>query len=186
MGQGPYGPGPIWARSRAHMGQGPYGPGPGPIWARAHMGSGPLGPGPFLVGRTPHQKTHPGKKESKMCFSVVFWKQKRCGTSVRSFSSNFRAEISATCQKTKVSVFEKKKLILSVIWSVICPRNLPRNLPSEFASKKWSRKCHPHPTSTCGGGQDDVSSQVNSLKLKSATLMGKRHPKRELRWYPPK
>ena len=27
------------------MGQGPYGP--GPIWARAHMGQGPLGPGPL-------------------------------------------------------------------------------------------------------------------------------------------
>ena len=59
MGQGPYGPGPIWAR--AHMGQGPCGP--GHIWARAHVGQGPygpraLGPGPFLVGRTPHQKTH--------------------------------------------------------------------------------------------------------------------------------
>ena len=50
----PYGPRPIWAR--AHMGQGPYGP--RPIWARAHMGPGPLGPGPFLVGQTPHQKTH--------------------------------------------------------------------------------------------------------------------------------
>ena len=59
MGHGPYGLGPIWAR--AHMGQGPYGP--RPMWARAHIGQGPygpglLGPGPFLVGQTPHQKTH--------------------------------------------------------------------------------------------------------------------------------
>ena len=38
------------------MGQGPHGP--GPTWARAHLGPGPLGPGPFLVGQTPHQKTH--------------------------------------------------------------------------------------------------------------------------------
>ena len=60
----PYGPRPIWAR--AQMGQGPYGP--GPIWARAHMGPGPLGPGPFLVGRTPHQKTHPGKKSPNCVF----------------------------------------------------------------------------------------------------------------------
>ena len=78
--------------------------GPGPIWARAHMGSGPLGPGPFLVGRTPHQKTHPGKKSPNCVFWLFFGKQKRCGTSVRSFSTKFRAEISAMCQKTKDSV----------------------------------------------------------------------------------
>ena len=144
-----------------HMDLGPYGP--GATWARGHMGPGPLGPGPFLVGRTPHQKTHPGKKLSKLCFLVVFLKQKRCGTSVRSFSTKFRAEISAMCQKTKVSVFEKRRNF-SVIWSVICPRNLPRNLPSELATKKWSGKCPSNPTSTCARGQDDVSSQVNSLK----------------------
>ncbi len=46
MGQGPYGPRPIWAK--AHMGQGPYGP--GPIWARAHMGQGHMGPGPWAPG----------------------------------------------------------------------------------------------------------------------------------------
>ena len=72
MGQGPYGPRPIWAR--AHMGQGPYGP--GPIWARAHMGPGPLGPGPFLVGRTPHQNTHPGKKSPNCVFCVFFGNKK--------------------------------------------------------------------------------------------------------------
>ena len=53
----------------AHMGQGPYGPGP-------HMGSGPLGPGPFLVGRTPHQKTHPGKRV-KIMFFVYFFETKK-------------------------------------------------------------------------------------------------------------
>ena len=152
MGHGPYGAGPIWAK--AHMGQGPYGP--GPIWARAHMGPGPLGPGPFLVGQTPHQKTHPGKKSPNCVFLCVFWKQKRCAASVRSFWRRYRAEISAMCQKTKVSVFEKK----AVIWSVICPRNLlpgPRNL--------LPGKCPSDPTSTCAGGQDDVSSQANSVKL---------------------
>ena len=66
LGHSPYGPWPIWAK--AHMGQGPYGP--RPIWARAHMGPGPLGPGPFLVGRTPHQKTHPGKKSPNCVFDV--------------------------------------------------------------------------------------------------------------------
>ena len=74
--------GPIWAK--AHMGQGPYGP--GPIWARAiwarahmgqgHMGPGPLGPGPFLVGRTPHQKTHPGKKSPNDAFLLFFGNKK--------------------------------------------------------------------------------------------------------------
>ena len=38
LGQGPYGPGPIWAK--AHMGQGPYGP----------RAPGPWAPGPSLLG----------------------------------------------------------------------------------------------------------------------------------------
>ena len=108
MGQGPYGLGPIWAR--AHMSQGPCGP--GPAWARAHMGQGPygpgpigarahMGPGPFLVGRTPHQKTHPGKKSPNCVFLVVFWKQKRCATSVRSFWRRYRAEISVMCVRKR-------------------------------------------------------------------------------------
>ena len=54
----------------AHMG-------PGPIWARAHMGPGPLGPGPFLVGQTPHQKTHPGKKSPNCVFCVCFFETKK-------------------------------------------------------------------------------------------------------------
>ena len=83
----------------------PYGP--RPIWARAHMGPGPLGPGPFLVGRTPHQKTHPGKKSPNCVFWLFFWKQKRCAASVRSFWRRYRAEISAMCQKTKVSVLRR-------------------------------------------------------------------------------
>ena len=52
----------------------PYGP--RPIWARAHMGPGPLGPGPFLVGQTPHQKTHPGKKSPNCVFCVFFGNKK--------------------------------------------------------------------------------------------------------------
>ena len=109
-------PWPIWARAhmgQAHMGQGPYGPrAPGP---RAL---------PCWANTSP--KNAPWKKESKLCFLCVFWKQKRCATSVRSFWRRYRAEISAMCQKTKVSVFEKKKqnTILFVIWSIICLRNL--------------------------------------------------------------
>ena len=76
--------------SMAHMGQGPHGPRALPCWANTSP------------------KNAPWKKESKLCFFVVFGKQKRCGTSVRSFSTKFRAEISAMCQKTKVSVFEKR------------------------------------------------------------------------------
>ena len=53
----------------------PYGP--RPIWARAHMGPGPLGPGPFLVGQTPHQKTHPGKKSPNCVFCVCFLETKK-------------------------------------------------------------------------------------------------------------
>ena len=151
-GHGPYGPGPIWAR--ALMGQGPYGP--GPIWARAHRGQGPYGPRALPCRANTSPKNAPWKKESKLCFLYVFWKQKRCATSIRSFWRRYRAEISAMCQKTKVSVFEKK----DIIWSIICPRNLlpgPRNL--------LPGKCPSDPTSTCAGGQDDVSSQANSLKL---------------------
>ena len=128
------------------MGQGPYGPrAPGP---RAL---------PCWANTSP--KNAPWKKESKLCFLCNFRKQKRCATSVRSFWRRYRAEISAMCQKTKVSVFEKKAVIWSVIWSVICPRNL---LPG---------KCPSDPTSTCAGGQDDVSSQVNSPKLSDSILI---------------
>ena len=38
---------------------------------------------------------------------------------------------------------------------------------------KWSRKCSSNPTSTCAWGQDDMSSQVNSLKLKQSSAYGR-------------
>ena len=98
MGQGPYGPGPTWAR--AHMGQGPYGP--GPIWA-----PGPWAPGPSLLGEHLTKK-RTLEKRVQIVFFDYFWKQKRCATSVRSFWRRYRAEIFAMCQKTKVSVFDKK------------------------------------------------------------------------------
>ena len=78
-----------------HMGQGPLGP-------------GPLGPGPFLVGRTPHQKTH--LKNLQVVYVLGdFNNIKRCATSVRSFWRRYRAEISAMCQKTKVSVLSTRR-----------------------------------------------------------------------------
>ena len=43
-----------------------------------------------------------------IAFCLVFMKPKRCATSVRSFSRWYRALNSAMCQKTKVSVLEKR------------------------------------------------------------------------------
>ena len=60
----------MWVR--AHVGQGPYGP--GPMWARAHMGPGPRAL-PCWANTSP--KNAPWKKESKLCFLCVFWKQKK-------------------------------------------------------------------------------------------------------------
>ena len=57
LGQGPYGPGNIWAR--AHMGQGPYGP-------RAH------GPRALPCWANTSPKNASWKKESKLCFFVYF------------------------------------------------------------------------------------------------------------------
>ena len=46
-------------------------------------------------------------------FLMIFIKPKRCATSVRSFWRRFRALSSVMCQKTNVSVFEKKNIFLS-------------------------------------------------------------------------
>ena len=161
MGQGPYGPGPKWAR--AHMDQGPYGP--RPIWA---PGPGPLAL-PCWANTSP--KNAPWKKESKLCFFCVFLGNKKDARRPYDHFGGGIAPRSLLCVRKRRFPFLKKDLILSVIWSVICPRNLPRNLPSEFATKKWSRKCPSNPTSTCAGGQDDVSSQVNSLKTSFVRCM---------------
>ena len=80
----------------------PYGP--RPIGARAHVVWAP-GPRALPCWANTSPKNAPWKKESKLCFLVVFWKQKRCATSVRSFWRRYRAEISDMCQKTKDSVF---------------------------------------------------------------------------------
>ena len=40
-------------------------------------------------------------------FLMILTNPKRCGTSIQSFSTHFRAEISVMCQKTKVSVLRK-------------------------------------------------------------------------------
>ena len=109
MGHGPYGPRPIWAK--AHMGQGPYGP--GPIWARAHMGPGPLGPGPFLVGQTPHQKTHPGKKSPNCVFCVFFGNKKDARRPYDHFGGGI-APRSLLCVRKRRFLVWAKTLILDL------------------------------------------------------------------------
>ena len=83
------------------MGQGPYGP-------RA------LGPGPFLVGRTPHQKTHPGKKNPKCVFWVFFGNKKDAGRPYDHFPLSI-APRSLLCVRKRRFPFLKKDIILSVI-----------------------------------------------------------------------
>ena len=139
------------------MGQGPYGP--GPIWA-----PGPWAPGPSLLGKHLTKKRTLEKRVQIVFFVCFFGNKKDARRPYDHFGGGI-APRSLLCVRKQRFPFLKKDIILSVIWSVICPRNLPRNLPSEFATKKWSRKCPSNPTSTCAGGQDDVSSQVNSLKI---------------------
>ena len=67
----------------------------GHSWQRGFMKVGPVP----LVGRT-HFQTY------ELCFGESD-EAKKCGTSVRVVSTKFCAEISATCQKTKDSVFTK-------------------------------------------------------------------------------
>ena len=54
----------LWAK--AHMGQGPYGP--GPIW-------GP-GPGPSLFGRTDFKKMHP-KQTGPIMYLLCFYEHQK-------------------------------------------------------------------------------------------------------------
>ena len=91
----------------------------GPIWAKAHMGQGPYGPRapgpralPCWANTSP--KNAPWKKESKLCFLCVFWKQKRCATSVRSFWRRYRAEIFVICWKRK-KVRDVHRIILEAV-----------------------------------------------------------------------
>ena len=52
---------------------------------------------------------------------------------------------SLLCVRKRRFPFLKKDLILSVIWSVICPRNLPRNLPSELLLRSGPESAPPTP-----------------------------------------
>ena len=48
-----------------------------------------------------------GRTGGFFAFLMILTNPKRCGTSVRSFSTHFCTEISVMCQKTKVSVSRK-------------------------------------------------------------------------------
>ena len=173
MGQGPYGPGPIWARAhmgRAHMGQGPYEPRPiwaRAIWARAHWAPGPYGPGPIGPRALPcwantSPKNAPWKKKSSNCIFSVFLGNKKDARHPYDHFGGGIAPRSLLCVRKRRFPLLKK----DIIWFVLCPRNLlpgPRNL--------LPGKCSSYPTSICAGGQDDVSSQVNSLKKTSKCLV---------------
>ena len=130
MGHGPYGPRPIWAK--AHMGQGPYGP--GPIWARAHMGPGPLGPGPFLVGRTPHQKTHPGKKSPNCVFWLFLGNKKDAGRPYDHFPLSFAPRSLLCVRKRRIPFYR-----------FLCPVNKLDGVPQEKKYQAgwgpWYFKC---------------------------------------------
>jgi hypothetical protein len=129
---------------------------------RASPQTPPLNDSPTPTPSQPHANP-------KLCFFCIFFENKKDARRPYDHFPLSFAPRSLLCVRKRRFPFLKKDLILSVIWSVICPRNLPRNLLSEFASKKWSRKCPSNPTSTCAGGQDDVSSQVSSLKRHGCT-----------------
>ena len=56
------------------MGQGPYGP--RPIWAKAHMGQGPWAPGPSLLGEHLTKK-RTLEKRVQIVFVVCFLETKK-------------------------------------------------------------------------------------------------------------
>ena len=60
-------------------------------------------------------------------FLMILTNPKRCGTSVRSFSTHFRAEISVMCQKTKVSVLWKRCFfsLKPRVWPLDIPAGAP-------------------------------------------------------------
>ena len=79
--------------------------------------------------QTPHQKTHPGKK-SPICVFLLFFGNKKDARRPYDHLGGVIAPRSLLCVRKQRFPFLKKDIILSVIWSVICPRNLlPRSGP---------------------------------------------------------
>ena len=94
------------------MGQGPYGP--GPIWA-----PGPWAPGPSLLGEHLTKKTHPGKK-SPNCVFVYFLETKK----MRDVHTIVLAAVSRRdlcyVSENKGFRFAKNKLILCPFSEKMC------------------------------------------------------------------
>ena len=71
-------------------------------------------------------------------FLMILTNPKRCGTSVRSFSTHFRTEISVMCQKSKVSIVWKR-LFFSLkpgVWPLDIPEgNFPPTQKNYFLLK---------------------------------------------------
>ena len=91
----------------------------GEVWVPGGGGGAAMspGPGPSLLGEHLTKK-RTLEKYLKCVFLCDFVNIKKMGTSVRSFSTKFRAEISAMCQKTKDSVLP-----------FLCPVNLLDGVP---------------------------------------------------------
>ena len=99
MGQGPYGPGPIWAR--AHMGQGPLAPGP---WA----------PGPSLLGEHLTKKRTLEKRVQIEFFVYFFGNEKDARRPYDHFGGGI-APRPLLCVRKRRFPFLKKDIFLSVI-----------------------------------------------------------------------
>ena len=69
-------------------------------------------------------------------FLMILTNPKRCGTSVRSFSTHFRAEISVMCQKTKVSALWKR------CFFSLKPRVWPLDIPSGAVFPPKTTTCY--------------------------------------------
>ena len=64
-------------------------------------------------------------------FLMILTNPKRCGTSVRSFSTHFRAEISVMCQKTKVYVLWERHIFFTLKPGSDAPAGCLRRTPHQ-------------------------------------------------------
>ena len=87
------------------------------------MGPGSLGPGPFLVGQTPHQKTHPGKKSPNCVFGCFLETKKMRDVRTIILAAVSRRDL-CYVSENEGFLFSAKDIVLSLIWSLICSRNL--------------------------------------------------------------
>ena len=106
---------------------------------------------------------------SLFVFWVILWEQKRCGTSVRSFSRLNRAEISAMCQKTKDSVFTK----YSLFWCQVLGTKYGCSWLPEITAPRWLRGSAP-------GTNSGRSWQLGNIAARTPTAescLGNSEPK---------